>query len=44
MTITHNKLFHLSYFVFDPGCNKKELLPKLGHNDRLINVTGSFFA
>ena len=44
MTITHNKSFLLSYFVFYSGSSKEELHPKLGQNDRLIVDTSSLFA
>ena len=45
MNITRNKLFHLSYFAFDPGCNKKMIASQTwGQNDRLIVDTNSFFA
>ena len=46
MIITENKSFLSSYFAFDPGCSKikKNMLSKLGQNDRLIVDTNSFFA
>ena len=45
MIITRNKLFHLSYFAFDPGCDKKMIASQTwGQNDRLIVDTNSFFA